>query len=199
MKKFIAAILAICIISGITVISYAESYYGDLDGNGTVNSADALAILQYTVGLKKSIDTKAADVNHDGIVNSSDALSTLLVSVGKLFPEEITKNVPEKTFPSSESTSEKTTEQKLNNDYVYKRNELATVEFTGKPNTEYILNVYYSSGASKADGLGAKTTDSNGYVSWTWKIGGKTNPGTYHMTITGNGETIEKSFVILPE
>lgn len=82
------------------------------------------------------------------------------------------------------------------NELSFSRNEYATVSINGQPNTEYNIKVYYSSGASTADGLESKTSDSNGDVSWTWKIGCKTNPGTYRLVIKGGNETIEKNFTV---
>lgn len=76
------------------------------------------------------------------------------------------------------------------------RNQDVTLSAQGSPNTEYTLNVYYSSGASTAEGLGKKTTDRNGRVSWSWQIGGRTNPGNYHLTISGGGERIRYDFTV---
>lgn len=76
------------------------------------------------------------------------------------------------------------------------RNQDVTLSAQGSPNTEYTLNVYYSSGASTAEGLGKKTTDRTGRVSWSWQIGGRTNPGNYHLTISGGGERIRYDFTI---
>lgn len=70
-----------------------------------------------------------------------------------------------------------------------RRNEDATVVVKGKPNTKYYITVTYSSGASTADGLNAKYSNSSGYVSWTWHVGGKTNPGTFSITVSGNGDS----------
>ena len=66
MKKFLALILALTTIIGITVFSYAATLLGDVDKNGIVNSSDALMILQYSVGQLKSIDKNVADTNGDG-------------------------------------------------------------------------------------------------------------------------------------
>lgn len=65
----------------------------------------------------------------------------------------------------------------------------ATLSAKGKPNTEYDIKVVYSSGESSAKGLENKNSDANGNVSWTWKVGAKTNPGTYTITVKGGGET----------
>jgi len=41
---------------------------------------------------------------------------------------------------------------------------------------------------SRAAGLMNQTADSDGKVSWTWKIGSNTEPGTGSVTVTCNGE-----------
>ncbi|MBR6408519.1 MAG: InlB B-repeat-containing protein [Clostridia bacterium] len=66
--------------------------YGDLNSDGKVNTADALACLKAAVGIIK-LDvnqTKAADVDGDGKVTTADALLILKYSVGiiKKFPVE---------------------------------------------------------------------------------------------------------------
>lgn len=76
------------------------------------------------------------------------------------------------------------------------RNETGTVKIQGKPNTKYTITVYYKSGASTADGLEAKTTDSNGYVSWSWKVGGRTSAGTFKIVISGSGESKTVYFTV---
>ena len=80
---------------------------------------------------------------------------------------------------------------------VFYRNEIVTITIQGKPNTEYDLDVYYKSGKSKAKGLEEKTSDSNGIVSWTFKIGGKTTEEyTPHMIISGNNESVRVEFYV---
>lgn len=59
---------------------------GDLNCDGTINSTDALMVLQYSVGLIKLDDRlkKVGNVNHDNAVNSMDALKILEFSIGKI-------------------------------------------------------------------------------------------------------------------
>jgi hypothetical protein len=76
------------------------------------------------------------------------------------------------------------------------RNQTATLKIKGAPNTEYSISVYYSSGASEAKGLEPKQSDSEAYVSWSWKIGGRTKAGDYKVVIKGGGETYETSITI---
>lgn len=76
------------------------------------------------------------------------------------------------------------------------RNQDVTLYASGQPNTKYTIRVYYSSGASKADGLGEKISDSNGAVSWSWQIGGKTTLGAHYLTISGGGQKIQYDFEV---
>ena len=80
---------------------------------------------------------------------------------------------------------------------TFRRNEYATLSISAEPNTKYSISVYYSSGKSSAGGLESKTSDENGNVSWTWKIGGRTNPGTYRVVIEGGGSRIERQITVV--
>ncbi len=75
-------------------------------------------------------------------------------------------------------------------DYAY-------VSIHGKPNTDYSITVTYKSGPSTAEGLYTKTSDSNGNVSWEWKVGTKTSSGTYPIRISGGGQSISENFTVL--
>ena len=59
-----------------------------------------------------------------------------------------------------------------------------TVSIKGFPNTTYDIDVIYSSGESKASGLEDKTSDSEGNVSWTFKVSSNVKPGTYEVKIS---------------
>jgi len=66
--------------------------WGDVNGNGTVNSTDARLTLQYAVGkvIPATIDLTAADVDGNGKVDSTDARLILQYTVKKFhrFPVE---------------------------------------------------------------------------------------------------------------
>ncbi len=70
------------------------------------------------------------------------------------------------------------------------RGQKATVEIIGKPNTEYTISVYYSSGPSKAQGLEPATSDAEGNVSWTWRVGASTSTGTKKIEISDGTSSI---------
>lgn len=76
------------------------------------------------------------------------------------------------------------------------QNETATVTIQGLPNTTYSITVHYKSGPSAAEGLEDKTSDGSGQVSWSWKVGGRTSPGTFNITVSGGGETLTLPFTV---
>ncbi|MBQ8227720.1 MAG: dockerin type I repeat-containing protein [Clostridia bacterium] len=99
MKKLICVLITVVIaVSAVCPSAVADSIkYGDVDCNGSINSGDALAVLQHSTNLK-TLDESAlvlADVNGDGSVNSGDALSILQFATSLIasFPVE-EKKVP---------------------------------------------------------------------------------------------------------
>lgn len=70
----------------VTVAGAAAEKMGDLNNDGSVNSSDALMVLQCSVGQLKLSDAQkaAADIDKNGAVNSSDALKILQFSVGAI-------------------------------------------------------------------------------------------------------------------
>ncbi len=63
-----------------------EYNLGDVNSDGKINSADALQVLEYSVGsLNLSLSQKkAGDLDKNGKINSQDALIILSVSAGKV-------------------------------------------------------------------------------------------------------------------
>ena len=71
-----------------------------------------------------------------------------------------------------------------------------TVSIKGLPNTTYDIDVIYSSGESKASGLEDKTSDSEGNVSWTFKVSSNVKPGTYEVKITDGEDSASYSLEV---
>ena len=70
----------------------------------------------------------------------------------------------------------------------------ATLKASAPPGAQCSIAVYYKSGRSTAQGLYAKQADMNGDVSWTWKVGTRTTPGSWRIVVTAtyDGETISQ-------
>ena len=102
----LAVILA---FSGMAIAAYTSNAAGDANGDGKVNSTDALLILQHSVGLRvTNLDKTAADVNKDGSINSTDALTVLQISVG-LVKISSTKSTTTTKKTTTTTTTKKST------------------------------------------------------------------------------------------
>lgn len=60
----------------------------------------------------------------------------------------------------------------------------ATAAVKTKAGARCSIIVEYKSGLSTAAGLGDKTASSKGAVSWTWKVGTRTTPGSWPVTVS---------------
>ncbi len=76
-----------------------------------------------------------------------------------------------------------TTVRFLNAPLTVPRGAYGTLKVKTSPKTLCTIEVDYKSGPSKAAGLGAKTSDSAGNVSWTWKVGATTTRGSWPITV----------------
>ena len=95
MKKHVLAIISFVVIFSVVFcnvfVTQASTPVGDVNGDGKVNSSDALAVLRYSVGLSTGIkDMKPGDIDHNGKINSNDALIILRISVGLANPKDYT-------------------------------------------------------------------------------------------------------------
>lgn len=70
----------------------------------------------------------------------------------------------------------------------------ATLTAKTAPGAKCAITVYYKSGPSTAQGLVPKAADAGGNVSWTWKVGTNTTPGTWRIVVTASkdGSTVTK-------
>ena len=65
-----------------------------------------------------------------------------------------------------------------------RRNATASVSVKTDPGASCFITVHYKSGPSNAQGLNPKQANAGGNVSWSWKVGGATTPGTWPITIS---------------
>ena len=69
----------------LTTITIEDYVKGDVDGDGTIDLADAVLVINYYVG--KTVTTfnaKAADVDGDGVIDLADAVKIISYYVGKI-------------------------------------------------------------------------------------------------------------------
>ncbi|MBQ8784167.1 MAG: dockerin type I repeat-containing protein [Clostridia bacterium] len=89
LKRIFSVVLALVMVMGAFAMNASaadEVIYGDVTGEGKVNSQDALTVLQVATGLSEITNYKTgiADTNADGKINSSDALKILQLATGNI-------------------------------------------------------------------------------------------------------------------
>jgi hypothetical protein len=76
----------------------------------------------------------------------------------------------------------------------------ATITVQTAPTASCLITVRYKSGPSRARGLDPQEADARGRVTWTWRVGSRTTPGRWPITVTcssgGRQGTLETSFVV---
>jgi len=60
----------------------------------------------------------------------------------------------------------------------------ASITIKTVPSAQCRIRVQYLPGPSKAKGLIPQTADSEGQVTWTWRVGAQTTPGTWPIFVT---------------
>lgn len=63
-------------------LSVEPGSLGDVNGDGFINSTDALWIIQYEFGMRDGLTNETADLNGDGSINSTDALWGIQIEFG---------------------------------------------------------------------------------------------------------------------
>lgn len=102
LKKTIMPLMLTAAVS-LNAMPVCSAQYGDADGNGTLTSADAAAILEYTLNPKDTSDDILLiyDVTGDGIVTASDAAAVLC----KVLDSSYKFNVEDDTTSGGEITT----------------------------------------------------------------------------------------------
>ncbi len=111
-------------------------------------------------------------------------------------PETILQSVTNLPEPESEITVNINSLSLISITSPISLGNTASVKIQGRPDTVYNIAVHYSSGISSASGLEDKTSDSSGYIEWSWKIGNRTKTGTYKVDIKGGDETFTTEIMI---
>ena len=189
-KRLVFILSAVaCFVASVAILGNTSSDTKDLKSTKD-DTASGIVILTPDTDSSEETETNVAEEpvesqNTEEISESSTAETTSVSSANTSAPEN--SETPQSTAKTPIT---------ITSGLSFVRNEIATVSINAQPNTEYSIKVYYPSGKSTAQGLENKTSDANGNVSWSWKIGGKTTEGAHYLIITGGGETIRKDFTV---
>jgi hypothetical protein len=130
------------------------------------------------------------------IIYGTDINGTIIVtSDGSGYSIETTKQGRSQTLP----TVQPTTTSELSINVVSLTSPIApgqkaTLIIQTTPGADCSIAVYTKSGRSQAQGLGPQTAAADGGVTWSWKVGTSTTPGTWRIVVTAtfSGQTISK-------
>ncbi len=170
-----------------------DSDTGASDDTGMLESS-SMAAPEVTSDSQETSYMTAAETTSQPEDTTVEPQVTTSIPENTTSEPSITTSVPEDTTsePPVTTTEPETTEYKgISVTYITypaRSNAYAILKIKGKPNTEYKISVYYKTKPSVAKGLEAKTSGSDGSVSWNWLVGGNVQTGEYKITITGGGE-----------
>ena len=72
-----------------------------------------------------------------------------------------------------------------------------SITLKAKSNTEYKIQVEYSSGISKSKSLVPKISDNNGYITWEWQVGAKCKAGRFPIRIYQSDDLVFETRLII--
>lgn len=137
--------------TGDTFTSNGQEYtvvvYGDVDGNGKINSTDALQLEKHITGIEKldAVQQEAADIVNNAKLNSTDSLTIKKYVVG--LTDEIIDVLPEKE------------EEVINSNYEIQVNENGMINRQTAANTKLKIKVAKTLDKAATYAVYAKTAD----------------------------------------
>ncbi|MBR2339660.1 MAG: hypothetical protein IKA74_02370 [Clostridia bacterium] len=109
---------------------------------------------------------------------------------------KITVSIPDDGIENEDAKNKNTKMSLIYLKSPVKRGRTATIKVKSRPNMEHLIHVYYSSGVSNAAGLLPKSSDSDGFVEWSWTVGAGVAPGVYKIAVSAVDETAYYYFAV---
>lgn len=192
MKKFLSLVIALALLLCSAALVSCDDKIDIQSGTTAKPSVSAEPTMETTTteATEETADTATTEAISETVATDTGKATSSETASPETTASETTASETAGTVESREPTG-------ISLDYLttpIKINAKATVRIKGKPDTEYKISVFYSSAASTAKGLEAKISDSDGMVSWTWKVGARTKEGDFKIVISGGGETFTTYF-----
>ena len=119
MKKLFSILsAAVIVLSVAAVMAFAVGdgkNRGDVNGDGKVDSADAMLVMKCDAGLLSlsNDEIKRADLNGDGKIDSCDAVYILRIAAGLKVPDAETTAKGLRPFPSRQPKKQRSRQRKI--------------------------------------------------------------------------------------
>ena len=198
-KKVVLFIISAMLLSGcglgeieLDLNKSAPRNFNELDFNNNFTEIFSSSTEIYS---SSSTETTISSSKKDNSSSTTENSSSKPAGSSSKIENSSTASIPEKIIEENPSSA---TISVISFDNTLHRNNDAVVVIKGKPNTKYSIEVIYSSGPSTAKGLEDKISDENGFISWTWHVGGRTRLGDGKtIKISGGGESITLTFSVV--
>jgi competence protein ComEC len=145
-------------------------------------------------------DTIEALKSLGSTIYGTDVNGTIIVTTdGNEYSITSTRKIPTQTPTTLPLTTQPPTELFINVVTLtspISAGGMASLTVNTLPGAACTITVYLKSGPSQAAGLGPQTSGGDGSVTWTWKIGSRTTPGTWRIVVTTNLNDHSKSIEI---
>lgn len=79
-----------------------------------------------------------------------------------------------------------------------RKGDFGIIVIQGKANTRYRVNSSFKEGNRTIPVTQWRTTNANGVATFNWFVSEETALGTYPLTITGNGDSLQLSHTVIP-
>ena len=79
-----------------------------------------------------------------------------------------------------------------------KRGGTGVITIHGAPRTRYNIRTSYNIGNRTVPVMQFRTTDGTGVATFNWIVSMETTPGTYDVSISGGGNTLNSTHIVLP-
>lgn len=166
---------------------------------GTVATVAALGVIGSFGGNDVATDISGSDTDTYAIVETVDIYTESVIETleSVVTTQEIVTEPPEPvTNPPVVTEAPAQVLDIISVTSPVECGAMATLTAKGKPGVEYDIDVVYKKTESKAKGLENKTAAADGTVSWTWKVGSGTTPGTFSIYVAGGDESAEIKFTV---
>lgn len=102
------------------------------------------------------------------------------------------------TVPQTQSTTVLSSFSILSDLSAVKRGGTGVIIIHGTPRTQYSIRTSYKLGNKTIPVMQLRTTDKTGVATFNWIVSMETVPGTYDVTISGDGNILKTTHIVLP-
>ncbi len=136
--------------------------------------------------IRRTTTTLASTTTTKATTTTTLATTTTQAPTTTTTQATTTTTQPTTTTQAPTSTTQELTLEIISVTSPVSPGQFATLTAQTAPGANCSIEVIYKSGPSHAAGLIPKVAGSDGSVSWTWKVGTRTTPGTWPITVTAS-------------